>query len=145
MPENTQTYANHVRWHTPFHFVLIPLLSLHLIWSLVKIFREPGLESLDQLIVAVCLLLMMLLIRVNPLKAQDRLIKLEEQLRYHKVLPPDLAAQAAALPERFTVALRFASDEELAGLVRQALDGKFAKPDEIKRAIKNWRGDYFRV
>lgn len=145
MPENTQTYANHVRWHTPYHFVLIPLLVLHLIWSVVKIVLHPDLDSVDQFIVAICLLLIMLLIRVNPLKTQDRVIRLEEQLRYHKVLPPDLAARASKLPARFIVALRFAPDEELAGLVQQALDGKFAKPADAKLAIKNWRGDYLRV
>jgi hypothetical protein len=84
-------------------------------------------------------------VRINPLKAQDRLIRLEEQLRYQRVLSADLAAQASTLPVGKIVALRFAPDEELPGLVTQVLDGKLNTSKEIKQAIKNWRGDYFRV
>ena len=49
------------------------------------------------------------------------------------------------MPVGFIVALRFASDEELPTLARQAVDHKFAKPADLKRVISNWRGDYFRV
>jgi hypothetical protein len=106
---------------------------------------EPNFDHAEQLFLSIGLLVMMLLVRINPLKAQDRLIRLEEGLRYQRVLPADLAAKAGGLPARFIVALRFASDEELAGLVKQVLDGKLTKPREVKKAIRNWRGDYFRV
>jgi hypothetical protein len=43
------------------------------------------------------------------------------------------------------VALRFAPDEELEGLVRAVLEGRLSKPDEIKRAIRNWRADTMRI
>jgi len=145
MPETTQSYSNHVRWHTPFHFVLAPILLIHLIWCVVRLFKAPGFESAEALLLAVGLLLMMFLTRINPLKAQDRLIRLEEQLRFQRLLPADLAAKASALPVGFIVALRFASDAELAVLVQQAVDHKFAKPADLKRAINNWRGDYYRV
>jgi hypothetical protein len=85
------------------------------------------------------------LVRINPLKAQDRIIRLEEQLRYRQLLPADLAQRTTALTTGQIIALRFASDEELAGLVQQVLEGKLTKPAEIKRAIKNWRGDTLRV
>ncbi|MEY3284065.1 MAG: hypothetical protein RIR86_2078, partial [Acidobacteriota bacterium] len=52
---------------------------------------------------------------------------------------------AASIPVPFLVALRFAPDEELSELVSQTLAGKFAKPIEVKRAIRSWRGDYWRV
>ena len=76
---------------------------------------------------------------------QDRIIRLEEQLRYQRLLPAELAARASALPVRFIVAMRFASDGELPQLAQQAVDGAFATPKELKQAIRNWRGDYFRV
>ncbi len=145
MSETTQNYANHVRWHPPFHFVLTPLLLIHLLWTCFRLWKEPSLATAEALLLSIALILLGLLVRVNPLRAQDRLILLEERLRYQQLLPSDLAARAASLRPAFIVALRFASDEELSGLVQQALDGKFAKPAEIKRAIRNWRGDYFRV
>jgi hypothetical protein len=145
MAEIAQTYSTHTRWHTPYHFVLFPILLIHFIWSIVRLVKAPGFDTAESLLLSFGLLLMLLLVRVNPLRAQDRLIRLEERLRYQRLLPADLAARASELPARFIVALRFASDEELPGLARQVLDGKFAKPDEVKRAIKNWRGDYLRV
>ena len=85
------------------------------------------------------------LVRLNSLKVQDRLIRLEEKLRYQQVLSPALCQQASALSESQIVALRFAADDELEGLVTAVLAGKFNKNADIKRAIKNWRGDTFRV
>ncbi|MBK7597477.1 MAG: hypothetical protein IPJ07_02720 [Acidobacteria bacterium] len=97
------------------------------------------------LLLVLALIITFFLTRINALKAQDRVIRLEEQLRFQRLLPADLAAQAAGLPVNFIVALRFASDGELAELVKQAVDKKFAKPDDLKKAIKNWRPDYHRV
>ncbi len=145
MPETTQDFSNHTRWHVPFHFVLAPILFIHLIWCVVNLYKAPSPDTAEALLLAIGLFLMMFLTRINPLRAQDRVIRLEEQLRYHRVLPADLAAQAGQLPIGFIVALRFASDQELPTLARQAVDRKFAKPADLKRAVSNWRGDYFRV
>ena len=145
MPETTQSYSNHTRWHTPFHFVLTPILLIHLLWCIWQLYKTPNLEHAEALLLAFGLVLTALLTRINPLKAQDRLIRLEEQLRFQRLLPADLAAKAGALPEQFIVALRFASDEELPVLAQQVVDHKFAKPADVKRAINKWRGDYFRV
>lgn len=145
MPETTQSFSSHTRWHTPFHFVLFPILFIHFAWCVLRITKEPTLEHAEQLLLSFGLLLMMLLVRTNPLKAQDRIIRLEEQLRYQRLLPADLAARASALPARFIIAMRFASDAELPQLAQLAVDGAFATPKDLKEAIKNWRGDYFRV
>jgi hypothetical protein len=145
MSETPQTYENHVRYHAPFHFVMMPLAMLNLIWSLVALYREPGLAELKDLLIAFLLVLIGFLTRISALKAQDRVIRLEEQLRYQRVLPPDLAQRAEALKTGQMIALRFASDAELPNLVQQTLNGKFAKPKDIKQAIQQWRGDYLRV
>ena len=145
MAEPKQTYATHTRWHPPFHFVLTPILLIHFLFTAYQLYKAPDLAHAEAVLLAVGLIVMALLTRINPLKAQDRLIRLEEQLRYQRVLPAALAARASAMPVRFIVALRFAPDEELPGLVQHVLDQKFEKPAEIKQAIKNWRGDYFRV
>ena len=145
MPGTTQHFSSHTRWHTPYHFVLFPILFIHFALCVWRITSAPTWEHAEQLLLSFGLLLMMLLVRVNPLKAQDRIIRLEEQLRYQRLLPADLAARASALPVGFIVAMRFASDAELPDLAQRVVDGGFSKPKEVKQAVKNWRGDYFRV
>ncbi len=145
MPAEPQSLKNHARFHPPFHFVVVPILLVHLVCSMIRLYRDTSFDNLEALAVAVALVLMALLTRVNALKAQDRVIRLEEQLRYARVLPPELAARAAGLRESQIIALRFASDRELPGLVEQTLAGQFAKPKDIKKAIQNWRADNFRV
>jgi hypothetical protein len=145
MAEEPQTYANHTRWHPPFHFFVAPVLVTNFVVALVQLARDPGLERGWWLVVSAALVVLAGLVRINPLRAQDRVIRLEESLRYYQHLPEDLARRAAALSPAQTVALRFASDGELEGLVRDVLEGRLTKPDEIKRAIKVWRADTLRV
>jgi hypothetical protein len=82
--------------------------------------------------------------RVHSLTAQDRIIRLEEKLRFHALLPPDLLARSHSLSIQQIVALRFAADEELPGLVRRTLDENLSQK-QIKQAINSWRPDYLRV
>ena len=84
--------------------------------------------------------------RIAPLRVQDRIIRLEEQLRYQRVLPAELAARAiAAFSPRHYIALRFAGDAELAGMVEQVLANPAMTGKAIKQQVKHWRADYFRV
>ena len=145
MPDVPQTYENHTRWHAPFHFFVAPVLVTNFIIQIVMLVREPGLERGWWVVVAAALVGLAGLVRMNPLRAQDRIIRLEESLRYYQLLPEELAQRAASLTNAQTIALRFASDEELEGLVREVLAGRLTKPDEIKRAVKNWRADTLRV
>ena len=145
MPDTPQTYQNHVRTHPPFHYVLTPLALINLIWAIVNLVRLPEASTIQGLLIAFLLVLIGVLARTNALKAQDRVIRLEEQLRYHRVLSPEMVQRATALTTGQMIALRFASDEELAGLMQQTLDNKFANTKEIKQAIQAWRGDYLRV
>jgi hypothetical protein len=145
MADAPQTYANHTRWHAPFHFFAAPVMLTNVLVQLVQLVREPGLERGWWLVVSLALLAVTGLTRLNPLRVQDRIIRLEESLRYYQFLPEELAARAAALTPAQVAALRFAPDEELEGLVRDVLEGRLTKPDEIKSAIKGWRADTFRV
>lgn len=144
-----QNYSNHVRWFPLFHFVVMPLLLLNFLSHLVRLFMaepESGRKTLAfWTLLSFVFILMGLAARLQSLKAQDRVIRLEERLRYREILSADLAAKAANLPVDQIIALRFASDGELAGLVESTLNGEFAKPKDIKLAIKDWRGDYLRV
>jgi len=85
------------------------------------------------------------LVRLNPLKVQDRIIRLEENLRYQQVFSPVLMQQTNALRTEQIIALRFAANDELEELVRAVLAGKLTKNIEIKGAIEHWRADTFRV
>jgi Family of unknown function (DUF6526) len=83
-------------------------------------------------------------IRLNPLKVQDRVIRLEERLRMMAILPEATRSRIGELTDGQFVGLRFASDEELPTLVKRALDEKLSRKD-IKKAVTNWRPDYSRV
>jgi hypothetical protein len=145
MSDNPQTYSSHTRWHPPFHFFLGPVMLINLIWAVVQFARSPGWTTGWSIIMAIALVVLTALVRVNPLKVQDRLIRLEERVRHQRLLPTELAREAEALRPSQLVALRFAHDDELENIVREVLEGRLTKPAEIKRAIKVWRADTFRV
>jgi hypothetical protein len=142
---DTQTYANHTRWQPPFHFFVLPVMLINFVWSIVDCYQNPGRNQVWWIVVSLALVVLAFLCRTNSLRVQDRIIRLEERLRYQQLLPADLAQQASSLLVGQIIALRFASDEELEGLVREVLGGRLTKTSEIKKAIKNWRSDTFRV
>ncbi|NNE99724.1 MAG: hypothetical protein HKN25_11955 [Pyrinomonadaceae bacterium] len=140
-----QTYANHVRWLPPYHFFLAPLMLVNLIYWIVRMVQVPSWDHGWMIVLSIGLVALTLLARTQALTAQDRLIRLEERLRYREVLSPDLAEKAMGLRTSEYIALRFASDDELPDLVEKTLNGDFEKPKDIKLAVQNWRGDYLRV
>jgi hypothetical protein len=142
---NSQNFANHTRWHPPFHFFVLPVMLINFIWSIVQFVMAPGRNSGWWIVVSLALLMLTFFVRTNSLKVQDRIIRLEEKLRYQQVLSPAAARQISALTTGQIVALRFAGDDELEELLRAVAAGKLAKPKDIKQAIKNWRADTFRV
>jgi hypothetical protein len=146
MAENTsQNYANHTRLHPPFHFVLAPGGILLLILTIVNVVRNSArLDSWILLLLAILFFLAVFLLRVYPLKVQDRLIRLEERLRLEALLSAELSARIGELTESQLIALRFATDSELPGLAAKVLAGNMPSKD-IKKAIVTWRADTFRV
>jgi uncharacterized membrane protein len=142
---NPQSFANHTRWHSPFHFFLVPVMVINLIWAIAALVKTPDWNSAWWVVLSLALLILTFLVRTNSLKVQDRLIRLEEKLRYQQLLPAALVQQTSTLTPGQVVALRFAADDELNALVNAVVTGKLSKPREIKQAIKNWRADTFRV
>jgi hypothetical protein len=145
MANTPQTFANHTRWQPPFHFFIAPVMLINVIWSVVQFIKAPGLNSGWWIVVSVALLVLAFLVRLNSLKVQDRLIRLEEKLRYQQILSAPICQQASGLNMGQIIALRFAGDDELEELVGSVLAGKLARAGDIKRAIKGWRADMFRV
>ena len=139
-----QTYANHTKWVPMFHYVTMPLVLINLVWSIYRVTQIFTPESLNTLGVAVALAAIALFSRVNALKAQDRVIRLEERLRMQAMFPDDLKPRINDVTTAQIVALRFASDDELANLTRKALDDN-ADQKTIKESVKTWRPDYQRV
>jgi hypothetical protein len=149
--ETPQTYANHTRFDPLFHFFLIPVFGLGLVLSLVHFlyhfhesdFRD-NFHSFLLIVLAVALVTLVLKVRVYALKVQDRVIRLEERLRLTQLLAEPLRSRIPELTEGQLIALRFASDAEVPKLVERALSEKLNRK-EIKKAIQNWRPDYWRV
>jgi len=142
----TQSYENHTQLVTGFHRVLLPVLFLTLIGSAVNLVESWGdhqrIYSASLIVVlTVCLMLTALFARMFALKAQDRAIRAEENLRHFamtgKLLDPRLTVKQI-------VGVRFASDEEFVALARRAAEEGLAQKD-IKRAVKKWRADTDRV
>lgn len=145
MAERAQSFENHKRFLPIWHFFAIPILLINIFvfgWNAIK---NPGLWSGWELLVSVAIFLGIGASRQMPLTAQDRLIRLEERTRMSALLPADLRGKERELTRNQYVALRFASDEEMPELVRRTLSGELRTADDIKRAIRNWRADYFRV
>jgi len=141
-----QNYSNHRRTIIMFHVVLFFMIILLTIGSFVNLWKSIGdhsrLYSASLIcVVSICLLLLFFFTRVFALKAQDRAIRAEENLR-HIVLTGKLLD--SRLNIRQIIGLRFAPDDEFVPLAKRAVDEKLSE-DEIKRAVKNWKGDYYRV
>jgi len=120
-------------------------MLINLIYAIVRVVQDPGWDRAEYILLAVGLILLMLITRLYAVRNQDRVIRLEERLRFERLLPADLAAGASDLNTLQIVALRFAGDAELEDLVRRTLDGEFEKQKDIKLAVKNWRADFERV
>jgi len=75
---------------------------------------------------------------------QDRVIRLETRMRLLEILPADLKPRIGELSLRQLLALRFASDGEMAELARTVLDQKIESSQAIKRMIRDWQPDYLR-
>jgi hypothetical protein len=145
VPEPIQTYKSHARWVPAFHFFVLPVLLINVFVSATRFVRDPSGMAGWGVLVAVALFLGVFLLRGMPLRAQDRVIRLEERARLGGLLPNDLRARVDELTPAQFIALRFAPDDEVPDLTRRALDGELKTQADIKRAIKNWRPDTLRV
>lgn len=144
MPE--QTYETHRRLVAGYHFVLLPLTLVVFLGALYNVYRAWGrghgrLDAGLLLLLAVCMVLAVYYARMFPLKAQDRLIQLEESVRHERLYGKPLDP---ALDQRQVIALRFASDGEFGELAAKAAAEGLSE-NRIKKSIESWRGDDFRV
>jgi hypothetical protein len=139
-----QSLTNHTRRDPFFHFFILPVFALTVIIAIVHLVRFPGLYAAWMVVLSVAAAGAAVKIRAYALKVQDRVIRLEERLRMAILLDKPLRARMTELTESQLVGLRFASDAELPGLTARALSEKLSRAD-IKKAITQWRPDYWRV
>jgi uncharacterized membrane protein YciS (DUF1049 family) len=141
-----QNFENHGRFFAPFHFFVMPVMILNLIWSLSRLWRLGfSWDGLERVLLALGLAVGFLAARIMALRVQDRVIRLEERLRYERVLPADLKPRIGEFTVPQLVSLRFASDAELPALARKVLDEKMSERKAIKQMVKTWKPDYLRV
>jgi hypothetical protein len=139
-----QTLANHVRIDPPFHYFVLPVFAITWIVSVVFLVRHPGFLHLWIVVFNTAIIVAVIRNRQYALKVQDRVIRLEERERLGALVPDSLRPQIAKLTEAQLIALRFAHDEEIPALVARTLSENLSQKD-IKKAVKNWRPDYWRV
>jgi Family of unknown function (DUF6526) len=152
---NEQNFANHGKVVPMFHFFVIPVLIANVIWNIVsasRILRHSAAIGASLLaavafsiLLSIALLLLAFLARLFALGVQDRVIRLEERMRYERLLPDDLRPRIGEFTINQLVSLRFASDAELPTLARKVLDGKMIERKAIKQMVRDWRADYQRI
>lgn len=140
-----QSAANHARFVPGFHFVAGSLTLLNLVWSLYRVVKQPTADTHAALVVAITLLLLFWYTRAFPIAVQDRLIRLEEQLRLARLMPPEMQRRCDELTPSQLIALRFASDAELPELATKVMNDSIADRARIKALIREWRADHMRA
>lgn len=144
MPE--QNFANHVKLVPTFHFFVIPVLTLNFVWSIFKLVHTWFMwDALIGALTAAALVVLAFRARLFALRVQDRVIRLEERMRFERLLPEDLKARIGEFQPGQLVALRFACDAELPALARKVLNDNLTDRKAIKKMVQTWRPDYLRA
>ena len=144
MKKIKQEYSNHRRLVPLYHILTFAAMAVLLVGSILYLVENKG-ES--YMLPGLLILMVLTLISVSfhcrsfALKAQDRAIRAEENLRYF-ILTGKRLNQDLSLYQ--IIALRFSSDEEFVSLTERTIEQNL-KPDQIKRLIKNWRPDFHRA
>jgi hypothetical protein len=134
-----QSHSNHTRFDPKFHFFLIPLCIICFVASIIHVVHQRTPPNVLLVPLTFGVLFLALVARMYSIKVQDRVIRLEENVRLHA-----LGVNPSGLTLRQIIALRFASDEEAPTLAARAVAEKLDSK-AIKAAIVNWRPDLDRV
>ncbi|QKJ64286.1 DUF6526 family protein [Flavobacterium sp. M31R6] len=141
-----QSFKNHIRYYTPHHFIYYPVVMTLLVFSVYFIFTSE-----DQLIwtfisaILIVLFFLAFMLRQHyALTLQNRIVRLELRYRYFSLTGKKMENFEKRLKDNQLFALRFAPDDEFVKLVEKTLYENLSGT-EIKKVIKNWKGDYNRV
>ena len=142
-----QSFQNHARFDPAFHFFILPLLLINLgfsIYATIHAWPVHRHTHLWWIVMSIVLFVLAGLMRGYALKNQDRIIRLEEQLRLADLLPENQLSLIDSLTIDQFVGLRFASDAEVASLAQRAVAENLNRK-QIKQSITNWRPDNNRI
>ncbi len=146
MPDSKpQSFANHRKLVLPYHgvaFLLIVVNAGYAAWMTITRF---SVANLMYLLLAIAVFLLFGYARVFVVGVQDRVIRLEERLRFERLLPDALKPRIGDFTVAQLVGLRFASDAELPALAQEVLDQNIEAKDDIKKKVREWRADHCRV
>ena len=142
-----QGYNNHIRYYPPHHYVFYPVMLAMFTVAVYQAYANDGQRALwifGAVIIALVTWLGWMLRQHYALTLQNRIVLAELRYRYFMVTGQRLELLEEKLSEGQLFALRFAPDEELAGLVDKAITGNLS-PDAIKKSVQNWKADNRRV
>ncbi len=144
-PDRPQSYDNHRSFPRALYLVAGIVLLSETCWRCYVATTDFTGRNVWAAVVALALLVAWHYARRSAQIVQDRVIRHEMRARLERLLGAGRRAsiERIALPD--LIALRFASDEELPGLVARVEQGEFARPDAIKRAVTSWQADWLRV
>lgn len=140
----SQTYATHRQLPLLYIGCGVALLMQagYLLWGAVRV---PSCGAWLGVVAGCALVVVWFRARRNAQVMQDRIIRLEMQVRLRLVLPVDRHGDIAKLALPQLVALRFAADAELPVLVGRVIAGELTSNDAIKQAVREWQPDHLRV
>ncbi len=142
-----QNLKNHGRLDPPFHIVLFFILVANLIFSVIHMIRhreDAYFAGPWFVVLSIAAFIPFIKLRTYPLKVQDRVIRLEERMRLQALAPTEWHSQIYNLTEDQLIGLRFAADDEVVSLAKQALEHNLTRK-QIKERIKSWRADNWRI
>jgi len=139
-----QNFKNHSRYIILWTFITPLILLAILGGSIVNLIHADAHTHYSAaliLLISLVLLIIYWYARVFALKAQDRAIRAEENLRHFMLTGKPLDSR---LRMSQIIALRFAPDDEFLSLAKKAVEENL-RSKEIKAAIQNWKADHNRV
>jgi hypothetical protein len=139
-----QSFKKHARFDPTYHFVLAAVLAANLFIVCCYAWQHLSMFSAWLVILSIAAWIPVLKLRLYPLKVQDRVIRLEERIRLQALAPTEWHTQIYRLTEDQLIGLRFAADDEVVELAKQALERNLDRK-QIKERIKDWRPDDWRV
>ncbi len=140
-----QKYENHTKWNPLYHFVASPISLIYFVHTVVIAVRHPATDHILNAVLALGFVATVISSRLMALTVQNRVIRFEMRVRLKEILPATLVPRIKELTVSQLVALRFASDAEMTGLVERVFADEFAKSRDIKRAVKDWQPDHLRA
>ena len=143
--QQPQSFQHHARFVPPFHFGVLMILLVNLLWSLYRLVKAPSWSTALATLMAFAFIGTAIYARNFALTVQDRVIRLEMRLRLERLLAADLKARIPELTVDQLIGLRFAGDDELPALTREVLEKNISDRKDVKRRVKNWQADHLRA